>query len=183
VNAALVVMEREGFSGLTLRSLANELKVATSLLYNYFERVEDIENEAIQRLAATLPLPVPGKPRQMREQLIESLIAGRAVLVKHPGVLNPPLGSAAWNTFSDWGVQWILALTPFAVNQSLAASGHTALIAMMAMSAERERLYGTNYHKKLERVRDRRLQQPADPRVAFEEFVDVLFPGFTRAHK
>lgn len=180
VQAALAVMEREGFAALTIRALADELRITSSVLYNYFERIEDIETEALQQLAAGIPTPKPGTPRELRRQLIDCMLTVRNILIRHPGVLNPPMGSRAWDTFTEVAVQWVLTLKPYAVDEISATAGHSALISTMALSAERERIYGPDYQDKMKRHGDRRVQRPRDLRVVLDCLIDGLFPRLPR---
>ncbi len=46
-------------------------------------------------------MPRPGTPRELRKQTIDCLLIVRKVLLQHPGVLHPPMGSAAWHTFGE----------------------------------------------------------------------------------
>src|ERR1700761_5514467 len=98
VEAALRVMEREGYAALTARSLAQELGISHSTLYNYVEQIEDVEAQALHQLTAQLPLPTASTPRGLRAELLAYLLAAIRLLSQHPGVLFPPVDSLSWKT-------------------------------------------------------------------------------------
>lgn len=178
VQAALDVMEREGYAALTARSLAKQLGIVSSVLFNYFDRIEDIEAEALQRLAASIPMPRPDDARSLREQTIACLLVTRELLLKHPGLLHPPLGSPALETFRESIVQWVLVLTPFAASPAAAVIGHAALLNAVARSADIERHYSADIVANLKKLHDSRLPPPISLREALDHLLDSLFPKF-----
>lgn len=180
VQSALDVMEKEGYAALTISSLAKHMKVSHSVLYKYVGNIEDLEIEALQRLAAEIPMPKPGTPREIREQTLACLMTLRKILLTHPGVLYVPIGSRARDTFVESVVQWVLVLTPFAISPEAAAIGHAALVNMVAQSAETERHLGPNYAAEAQRVHDKRLPRIKNPQHVLEHLVDSLFPGFQK---
>ena len=143
VDAALQVMEREGYAALTIRSLAQELGTSHSTLYNYVGHIEDIENQAMQRLTARLPMPQVSSAPELRKQLMAYLLAVLRLLSQHPGVLFPPEGSAAWKTLYEIGEQWVRALAPYAPDEKTTRLALAALVAIVVVRAERDRVYGT----------------------------------------
>lgn len=181
VQAALDVMEREGYDALTARSLGKELGIVSSVVFNYFDRIEDIEAEALQHLAASIPMPKPGTPKEIRKQAIDCLLITREVLVKHPGVLTPPIESRAAETFRECVVQWIIVLTPFASNAETAAIGHGALVNAVARSAEFERHYGPEFGKKIQKIQDPRLPGAVTLLKVLNHLLDQLFPGLPKS--
>jgi AcrR family transcriptional regulator len=145
VTAALAVMEREGYGALSMRSLGQELGVSHSNLYNYVGHIEDVEVEALNRLASSISLPVSTKPAALREELLEHLRATRRLLIKHPTVVYPPHGSSAFKTFVKFTQGWIEALMPYSADAPGAAIAYSALVSYMVTAAERERIYGADY--------------------------------------
>lgn len=183
VQAALQVMENEGFAALTIRSLGAQLKVSHSALYGYVKNIEELEAEALRQLASEIPMPLPGSPRELRKQTIKFLLILREVLLKHPGVLRPPVGSRAYETFTECSVQWINALTPFAASATDAMRGYLALVSVVAASAENERTYGEYAVRHAYKSWDKRLPSP-EPRVDnLERLVDVLLPKLPKVSK
>ena len=181
VDAALEVMEREGFAALTLASLAARMKVSHSVLYKYVGNIEEVEAEALQRLAATIPMPRAGTAKDIRAQAIACLLALREVLLKHPGVLYPPTGSSAWATFRECVVQWVLVLKPYAASVDAAVAGHTALVAMVALNAEIARHHGVEGLSRMQQLKETRVPAPKSLQQSLEHLIDSLFPGFAKA--
>ena len=106
VDAALRVMEREGYRALSLRSLAHELKTSHTTLYNYVDAIEEIEAKALDRLSQQLPVPDTAADRGLRAQLLAYLISARALLLQHPGVLLSPPDSPAGKRLNAVSDQW-----------------------------------------------------------------------------
>lgn len=183
LEAALDVMERDGFDALTMSTLAAQLKVSHSVLYKYVGNIDALEAQAIQHLAAAIPMPRAGTPQQLREQTIETLLIVRQLLLKHPRVLNPPAESLARATLMESVVQWVRALTPFADNVDAAAIGHSVLIFTVAQSAEAERVHGLEAMAKLLRSYDRRLPKPKNLVEVLDHLLDCLFPGLPKAKR
>lgn len=184
VTAALAVMEREGYAALSLRSLGQELGVSHTNLYNYVGHIEDVEAEALNSLAKGIPLPVSTKPLELRAELIAHLLSARRLLLRHPKVVYPPLGSNAWNTFVKFTTSWITALVPFAPDALGAVIAHSALISFVVSSAERERTYGPDFLKTT-----RAVVSSIDPKSAeqinleriLDTLIDRLLPGLAKA--
>jgi AcrR family transcriptional regulator len=184
VAAALAVMEREGYGALSMRSLGLELGVAHSNLYNYVGHIEDVEVEALNMLASSIPLPVSTKPPALRVELVEHLHAARQLLIKHPTVVYPPLGSSAFKTFAKFTQSWIEALVPFAPDPAGAAIAYSALVSYVMTIAERERIYGADYARGSRKIVLDGF--PAIPAAVLEfdqvlaTLIDRLLPGFNK---
>lgn len=178
VDAALRVMEREGFAALTIRSLATELGTSHSTLYNYVGHVEDIESQALQRLTAQLPLPQASSKTQLRAQLMAYLGAVLRLLSQHPGVLFPPVGSVAWSTLEDIGEQWLRALMPHAPDERTTRLALGALVSIVVVHAERARVYGKALSKlKRTRKAPKGLDTLED---ALDGMADLVLPGLRK---
>lgn len=143
VDAALRVLERQGYAALTIRALAQELGTSHSTLYNYVERVEDIESKAVHKLTAQLPFPSASTPRELRAELLDYLIAAWRMLLQHPGVLFPPMKSPSWNTLFEIGERWVQALVVHAPDEETARLALGALVSTAVVHAERVRVYGS----------------------------------------
>ncbi|MGB8505082.1 TetR/AcrR family transcriptional regulator [Mycobacterium sp.] len=69
-NAALAVLAREGFGGLTIRLVAAEAGVGAATAYTYFSSKEHLVAEVFwRRLASSVPPPIDDQP------LVERVIA------------------------------------------------------------------------------------------------------------
>ncbi|HVT34138.1 MAG TPA: TetR family transcriptional regulator [Nevskiaceae bacterium] len=194
IAAAFEVMNDEGFSTLSMRSLAKKLGIAHGNLYTYVGHIEDVEAEVLKRLLERLPAPStdPAGPAALRAELITFLHATRKVLFQHPHVMYPPIGSPAWVSFGKLTTQWISALARHESDARAVAVGFTALIAHVASHAQRERLVGPDHlarnlqawrktfqaHPALVEI-ERMARHGAEAALTqiFETLIDRLFPA------
>jgi AcrR family transcriptional regulator len=180
VEAALRVMEREGYAALTARSLAKELGINHSTLYNYVEQIEDIEAQALHQLTAQLPLPAATAPRALRAELLAYLLAANRLLSQHPWVLFPPIDSPSWKTLQGIGEGWVRALVPHTPDEKTARLALAALVATAVVQAERTRVYGSGpvgdpkQRKTLAVAGIRTLEE------ALYSMMDLVLPGLNR---
>ena len=142
VEAAVQVLDEEGYRPLSMRSLAQRLGVNHATLYNYVGHIEDVEGEAIAFLIARMPLPSADRPEPMREQLIEHLLAVRELQIQHPHVLHPPMGSPTWYSHQITTNTVMRALMPYGSSLGEVMVAYQTLIGFMASSAERARASG-----------------------------------------
>lgn len=145
VDAAIQVLKEDGFGALNARALALRLAVNHATLYNYFDRIEDIETRALQRLMANVCAPSLNNPAPMRTQLIEHLLALRELQVQHPHVLHAPVGSPAWRSYARLQDRVLRVLRPYGVSLPEVVAAYTALTGVVATSAERARRIGGDY--------------------------------------
>ena len=143
VEAALRVLEREGFGSLTIRALAEELGTSHSTLYNYVERIEDIEAEALRILTAEIPPPTAKTGPDLRAELLAHLLAARRLFLKHPRVSFPEPGSRSWEILAEINAQWYEALARYTAKPHQAVLAYTAILSSTFVTAERERLSKT----------------------------------------
>ncbi|NGY04084.1 TetR/AcrR family transcriptional regulator [Solimonas terrae] len=173
--AALRVMEREGYSALTIRALAQELGISHSTLYNYVERIEDIEAQALQQLTAQLPLPTATTAPALRAELLSYLQAALRLLMQHPGVLFPPIGTVSWKTLHAIGERWVHALIPYAADEKTTRLAVGALVASVVVQAERVRVYGpTGVAKQLKTLEAQGLASLED---ILDSMMDLVLPA------
>lgn len=181
LDAALQVMDDEGYGSLTMRSLAAALGVTHPTLYNYIGHIEDIEAEVLNTLSGNLPRPKSTKAVELRKELLEYLLVARQLLFKHPNARFPAMGSAPWKTFLGVSLDWIAALEPFAEDRTGAMTAHSALIAYVSSDAEHERIYGSDYAEKLRKHMSRHAPGLVDTAMAesgaLGRMVDSLLPG------
>lgn len=183
VEAALAVMEAEGFAALTTRSLARALGTTSSTLYNYVERIEDIEVEALRVLTAEITPPTATTGPALRAELIEHLNSARRLFLKHPRVPFPTPGSPSWTMLADLNVQWYEALGRFTPQPHEAVIAYTAILSTAFMSAERERLSKTpkapHRHKRLASLLNEVKIDTIDDLIVL--MIDQLLPGLSRS--
>ncbi len=200
VSAALEVMEEEGYSTLTMRSLANKLGIAHGNLYTYVGHIEDVETAVLKRLLDSLPTPPPGPVSAvaLRGKFIEFLHAARMALIRHPRIMQSTIGSQAWHSFSGLSLQWTAALNAVEKDGPATISGFSVAVSFMASHAERERLHGADYLAQslrlLKSKHDEHLVAPLIEQSrteagitpldrSLEIILDRMFPKMAAAHR
>ncbi|HET9450384.1 MAG TPA: TetR/AcrR family transcriptional regulator C-terminal domain-containing protein [Aggregicoccus sp.] len=104
--AALTVLEREGLTGLSMRTVARELGVGTMSLYRYVDGREQLERLIVERVLTGVELELPqGAPWTRRVSLLLERV--RAVVEAHPSVV--PLLLTRRHT-TDASLRWGEAL-------------------------------------------------------------------------
>ncbi|MFC9893531.1 TetR/AcrR family transcriptional regulator [Nocardia sp. NPDC127579] len=83
--AALAVIDRDGLAGLTMRAVAEQLRVATMALYRYVPNRERLEILVIDRVLSEIDLSAP--PGAAGEQLRVLLERMRVAGAAHPAVV------------------------------------------------------------------------------------------------
>lgn len=145
VDGVLQVLDEQGFRALSMRSLALRLGINHATLYNYFDHIEDIEAEALESLIGRVPIPSADSPASMRQQLIEHLHALRQMHLQHPSVLHARIGSRPWQSLVRIQNRVLRALEPTSRSLAETTAAYSALVALMANSAERARRIGGDY--------------------------------------
>jgi AcrR family transcriptional regulator len=86
LDAAITVMDRDGFDALTMRRIAAELGVAPMALYTYFRNKDDLLDGMVDRVAGDVLLPDPDA-NDWKHEL--TALAGqiRQTLLAHPGLV------------------------------------------------------------------------------------------------
>jgi AcrR family transcriptional regulator len=86
-DTALNVIDAEGAAKLTIRRLAKELGVATMTIYNYVATKRELVEGAAQQAFGDLHLEL-AESATWQEQIIAIVVEFRAVLEKHPGMVE-----------------------------------------------------------------------------------------------
>lgn len=184
VEAALRVMDREGYAALTIRSLAAELGTSHTTLYNYIGSIEEIEDKAVHRLTDQLPMPKAVSVPQLRVELIAFLVASRGLMLQHPGVLLSRPDSAATRTFLQVGDRWQEVLLAYAPDRKTVHLAMGALLSTVLLAVEGERRLGAEYEKRPRSIPGRPARDPVE-QYDFEQYldamVDLVLPGLTAA--
>ncbi|MGH8239158.1 MAG: TetR/AcrR family transcriptional regulator [Steroidobacteraceae bacterium] len=145
IDGAVQLLDEQGFDALSMRSLALRLGINHATLYNYFDRIEDIEAQALESLMARVPIPNADSPTPMRRQLLEHLQSLRETHLQHPSVLHARIGSRPWQSLMRMQNRVLRVLEPHSRSLAEAAAGYGALVSLMASSAERARRIGGDY--------------------------------------
>ncbi|QDZ15819.1 TetR/AcrR family transcriptional regulator [Humibacter ginsenosidimutans] len=89
VDAALSILENEGFEKVTMRRVATELDTAGASLYVYVRNAEDLHLEILDALIARMPaIPATGS---WRVRLHALLVSYAGVLVDYPDIARVSL--------------------------------------------------------------------------------------------
>lgn len=184
VDAALRVMGRDGYTALTLRSLAEELGLSHTALYTYVGAIEELEEKAKRRLTDQLPRPQSSSPPELRKELLAFLNAARVMILLHPGILLSRAGSAASEIFREISEEWFGALTPHAPDLKTVKVALTALMGTVLLIVEGERLMQASTGKKGTRTAG---QKPSltlqDVEPYLNDLIDLVLPGLSAASK
>ncbi len=88
VDAALLLMDREGLDAVTMRRIGRELGVEAMSLYNHVEDKEDILDGICERVMSDFEYPEPG--HDWEETVRRGARSWRKVLRTHPDVMRLP---------------------------------------------------------------------------------------------
>jgi AcrR family transcriptional regulator len=91
VDAALVLLDREGIAGLSMRRLAKELDVGAASLYWHVGDKEELLGLLLDRIVGEAEVPEPD-PANWREQVKEMARESRALLQRHRDAAQISLG-------------------------------------------------------------------------------------------
>jgi AcrR family transcriptional regulator len=85
-EAALRVIDRAGLSGLSMRTVADELGIGTMSLYRYVAGREQLEGLVVEHVAGSIDLALP--PRLHWDKRIATLLLRlREALARHPAII------------------------------------------------------------------------------------------------
>lgn len=91
VDAALHILETEGYDGLSMRRVASELNTGAASLYAHVANKEELLKLVIDRVFGSVEFPEPD-PEQWVEQVREMMRSTRRRLQAHPGIARAMLG-------------------------------------------------------------------------------------------
>lgn len=89
VDAALRLVDTQGFDALTMRSLAGELGVVAMALYRHVTDKRDLVDAVLDRAMARVELPGADSP--WRDGMVVLARSVRSTLLDHPGMVAPLL--------------------------------------------------------------------------------------------
>ncbi|MEV5838450.1 TetR/AcrR family transcriptional regulator C-terminal domain-containing protein [Nocardia sp. NPDC052112] len=84
--AAVAVLDRDGLSGLTMRAVAKELRIATMGLYRYVADRDELEMLIVDHLLADIDLRPPADP-DWRDRVTALLDRMRTTVSSHPAAV------------------------------------------------------------------------------------------------
>ncbi|GAA2032832.1 TetR family transcriptional regulator ActII [Catenulispora yoronensis] len=91
VEAALHVLETDGYDGLSMRRLGAELGTGAASLYAHVANKDELLKLVIDRVFGSVDFPEPDPDRWV-EQVRETMRGTRRVLQAHPGIARAMLG-------------------------------------------------------------------------------------------
>ncbi len=91
VDAAMRVLDAEGYDGLSMRRVASELGTGAASLYAHVANKDELLDLMIDRVAGELEYPEPD-PERWQEQLRDSVRSQRRIFRSHPGIARALLG-------------------------------------------------------------------------------------------
>lgn len=97
VDAALGIVQHEGFDALTMRRVASTLETGPASLYAHVVNKDDLDDLLIGRLCAEIVLPQPDCA-QWREQILSVCAQLREQYLRYPGMSRAALAIVPTNT-------------------------------------------------------------------------------------
>ncbi|HEY1719874.1 MAG TPA: TetR/AcrR family transcriptional regulator C-terminal domain-containing protein [Magnetospirillaceae bacterium] len=144
--AALAIADTEGFDAVSMRRVAQELKVGTMSLYYYVKTKDDLVAVMDDALMAEVLVPAP--PKDWRKAMMEIAKRSHAVFLRHPwalvAMLSAPPGINAMRHMEQ--CLGVLAQTKLTARQKLTllamvddfVIGHALRSAAAAMEVDLE---------------------------------------------
>jgi AcrR family transcriptional regulator len=93
VEAALQLVQAEGFDAMTMRRLASMLRATPGALYAHVHDKQELDDLMIGALCARVRIPVPDPPR-WKTQAIDVCTQLRDQYLRHPGMWRATLATA-----------------------------------------------------------------------------------------
>jgi AcrR family transcriptional regulator len=92
VDAAFVVLDREGLDALSMRRLAQQLGTGAASLYWHVRNKDQLIDLMLERAIGELPPPEPPDPERWQEQIKDFARANRALFARHRDLARASLG-------------------------------------------------------------------------------------------
>ncbi|NUP45773.1 MAG: TetR/AcrR family transcriptional regulator [Catenulispora sp.] len=109
VEAALHILETDGYDGLSMRRVAAELNTGAASLYAHVANKDELLKLAIDRVFGGIEFPEPD-PEHWVEQVREMMRGTRRVLQAHPGIARAMLGQVPFGPSGMRIVEGFMAL-------------------------------------------------------------------------
>jgi AcrR family transcriptional regulator len=87
LDAAILLLDRDGPETFTMRALAQQLGVGTMAVYSYFKGKDEINDAVAQRLLESIELPPGGSP-DSRGELRDVCLGVYRLFTEHPSALQ-----------------------------------------------------------------------------------------------
>ncbi|CAM5744440.1 hypothetical protein STAFG_3553 [Streptomyces afghaniensis 772] len=102
-SAALAVIDRDGLTGLSMRSVAKELGMSTMALYRYVDDRQELERLVVDLVLGTVDTEPPGPEASWQERIEVLVVRLRDAVAAHPEIV--PL-TVAHRHRSLAGLRW-----------------------------------------------------------------------------
>ncbi|UOB08632.1 TetR/AcrR family transcriptional regulator [Streptomyces sp. HP-A2021] len=102
-SAALAVIDRDGLTGLSMRSVAKELGMSTMALYRYVDDRQELERLIVDLVLGTVDTEPPGPEASWQERIEVLVVRLRDAVAAHPEIV--PL-TVAHRHRSLAGLRW-----------------------------------------------------------------------------
>ena len=109
VEAALRVLETDGYDALSMRRVASELDTGAASLYAHVANKDELLKLVIDRVFGSVELPAPD-PDLWLEQVREMMRGTRRLLQAHPGIARAMLGQVPFGPSGLRIVEGFMAL-------------------------------------------------------------------------
>lgn len=109
VEAALHILETDGYDGLSMRRVAAELNTGAASLYAHVANKDELLKLVIDRVFDNVEFPEPD-PEHWVEQVREMMRGTRRILQGHPGIARAMLGQVPFGPSGMRIVEGFLAL-------------------------------------------------------------------------
>jgi len=143
IQAAIKLADEVGIEALSMRKLAENLKVEAMSLYNHVKNKEDLLDAMVDEVVAQMYLPDcgPDSDKYWRQELAQACLSSHTVLMKHPWasmllVSRPAVGSAKMAHFN-------------AIQGCFVHAGFSPQVADQARHVMESHLYGFTLQKLL----------------------------------
>lgn len=110
VDAALRIVDAEGYDALSMRRVAQEFGTGAASLYAYVSNRDELDDLLVERVVGECPAPEPGDPETWQRRLKESLVGSYAVLLSHRDVARALVGRAPFGPQALANVNGMLGL-------------------------------------------------------------------------
>jgi AcrR family transcriptional regulator len=110
VDAALRVVDAEGYDALTMRRVAQELGTGGASLYAHVENKEALIGLVMDRVISEVEMPWPPEPERWQEQVKEALRRMRAAYRAHRDIARGGLARIPTGAHAMFGMERFLAV-------------------------------------------------------------------------
>ncbi len=135
VDGAIELIATDGFAALSTRSLAERLGIRSSMLYTYFESLDEIAEAALSRMLLPIRVPSLADAAHPIDELVGFFEAHRELLIVYPEAIPARLDSVPWAQMVGMVNSLLSQFMGLGLSASRAAACYEALIGITMASA------------------------------------------------